>query len=518
MTTDGTDPRRAPLQVLRPGPRGGRPLLPGRPRPRHRLPRPNGAGKTTTLRMLLGLVRPTSGTATIGGRTYAQIRRPLRTVGAALEAASFHPGRTALDHLRLYTPQVGVPDARAGEVLELVGLSAAADRRVGGFSLGMRQRLALATTLLGDPRVLLLDEPANGLDPEGIRWLRGFLRTLAAEGRTVLVSSHVLSEVEQTVDDVVIIARGRLAHASSLPDLARMARVQVRAVSPDAAGLAALVERSAWTAHRRRRPAGGRPAGTSTPPTVGAAAFAAGVELHELTSRDPGPRGAVPPARRRRRRRARGGCLMRAALVTEYRKLVTTRLWWILLLVHGRLHGVPRPPSSAGASRRAAGWPARADRRAGRPRAGAGRRRAGRLHGRRDVRLRVPAAGRRARGRLRVPAPDHHPDAARRAAPDACWCPRRSSRPASSGLVYGVVGTLAAVGAGAAVLALLGPADVPRPGLDVADHRPVRARAGPVGDRRRRLRLRADQPGRGHRRASSRSRSSSSRSCGSCWR
>src|SRR4051812_13907873 len=133
---------------------------------------PNGAGKTTTLRMLLGLVRPTSGTATIGGRTYGQIPRPLGTVGAALEASSFHPGRTARDHLRLYAPQAGVPDERAGQVLDLVGLSAAADRRVGGFSLGMRQRLALATTLLADPRVLLLDEPANGLDPEGIRWLR----------------------------------------------------------------------------------------------------------------------------------------------------------------------------------------------------------------------------------------------------------------------------------------------------------------------------------------------------------
>jgi ABC-2 type transport system ATP-binding protein len=251
---------------------------------------PNGAGKTTTLRMLLGLVRPTSGAATIGGQSYAQIPRPLRTVGAALEAASFHPGRTALDHLRLYTPQVGVPDARASQVLELVGLSEAARRRVGGFSLGMRQRLALATTLLGDPRVLLLDEPANGLDPEGIRWLRGFLRSLAAEGRTILVSSHVLSEVEQTVDDVVIIARGRLAHASSLAELAGMARTQVRAVSPDAAGLAVLVERSAWT-----RTEAGDPRVADLwdvdAATVGAAAFAAGLELHELSSRDPGLEG-----------------------------------------------------------------------------------------------------------------------------------------------------------------------------------------------------------------------------------
>ncbi|MBO3103751.1 ATP-binding cassette domain-containing protein [Cellulomonas fengjieae] len=251
---------------------------------------PNGAGKTTTLRMLLGLVRPTSGRATIGGQPYAELRRPLRTVGAALEAASFHPGRTALDHLRLYTPQVGVPDARAGQVLDLVGLSAAANRRVGGFSLGMRQRLALATTLLGDPRVLLLDEPANGLDPEGIRWLRGFLRMLAAEGRTVLVSSHVLSEVEQTVDDVVIIARGRLAHASSLAELAGMARVHVRAVSPDAVALAALVERAGWTRSAAADPRVADLLDVDAA-TVGAAAFAAGVELHELTSRDPGLEG-----------------------------------------------------------------------------------------------------------------------------------------------------------------------------------------------------------------------------------
>lgn len=253
---------------------------------------PNGAGKTTTLRMLLGLVRPTSGTATIGGRPYHRLARPLRTVGAALEASSFHPGRTALDHLRTYAPQVGVPDARATEVLELVGLGGAADRRVGGFSLGMRQRLALATTLLGDPPVLLLDEPANGLDPEGIRWLRAFLRTLAAEGRTVLVSSHVLSEVEQTVDDVVIIARGRLVHASPLADLVRLARPQVRVASPDAAGLAALVVRGGWT----------RTDGSGSPghavdlvdvdaAVVGAAAFAAGLELHELSTRNPGLEG-----------------------------------------------------------------------------------------------------------------------------------------------------------------------------------------------------------------------------------
>ena len=252
---------------------------------------PNGAGKTTTLRMLLGLVRPTSGTATIGGRRYAELPRPTSVVGAALEAASFHPGRTALDHLRTYAPQVPVTDARAREVLATVGLAEVAGRRVGGFSLGMRQRLALATTLLGDPQVLILDEPANGLDPEGIRWLRVFLRSLAAQGRTVLVSSHVLSEVEQTVDDVVIIAGGRLVHASSLAELAALTTTRVRVVSPDADGLARLVQENGW----RLGPDGAGPGwveleGVETP-QVGAAAFRAGLELHTLSRVDPGLEG-----------------------------------------------------------------------------------------------------------------------------------------------------------------------------------------------------------------------------------
>ena len=255
---------------------------------------PNGAGKTTTLRMLLGLVRPTSGTATIGGRTYARLERPMHTVGAALEAASFHPGRTALDHLRVYAPQAGVSDARCHEVLRIVGLDGAARRRVGGFSLGMRQRLALATTLLGDPGVLLLDEPANGLDPEGIAWLRAFLRHLAGEGRTVLVSSHVLSEVEQTVDDVVIIARGRLVHSSSLAELAALAEPTVRVSSPDPAGLHALVAGAGWT--DLVEPGSDPRPGTVvlrrlTAGEVGARAFVAGLELHELAARDVGLEG-----------------------------------------------------------------------------------------------------------------------------------------------------------------------------------------------------------------------------------
>ena len=248
---------------------------------------PNGAGKTTTLRMLLGLVRPTSGTATIGGRQYHELSQPTRVVGAALEAASFHPGRTARDHLRVYGPQVGVPDTRCDQVLEQVGLGPVAHRRVGGFSLGMRQRLALATTLLGDPRVLLLDEPANGLDPEGIAWLRGLLRHLAGEGRTVLVSSHVLSEVQQTVDDVVIIARGRLVHASPLAELAHLTVPTVTVAAPDAAGLARLVE-----AHWADRVVTARPGlvvlARVEAAEVGANAFAAGLEIHQLATSTPG--------------------------------------------------------------------------------------------------------------------------------------------------------------------------------------------------------------------------------------
>jgi ABC-2 type transport system ATP-binding protein len=180
---------------------------------------PNGAGKTTTLRMLLGLVRPTSGSATIGGQSYSHLRTPQRVVGAALEATSFHPGRSGRNHLRVMADTAGVDHRRVDEMLELVGIPAAARQRAGGYSMGMRQRLALAGALLGDPQVLLLDEPANGLDPEGIRWLRMLLRHLSSQGKTILISSHMLAEVEQTVDDVVIIANGRLIRAGAIGDL-----------------------------------------------------------------------------------------------------------------------------------------------------------------------------------------------------------------------------------------------------------------------------------------------------------
>ena len=179
----------------------------------------NGAGKTTTLRMLLGLVRPDAGTAIINGRPYRDTEEPLHQVGAVLEASSFHPGRTARNHLRVQA-MVGQADpSRIDDVLDLVELTGAADRRIGGFSLGMRQRLGLATALLTEPELLILDEPANGLDPEGVRWLRDLLRGLAADGATVLVSSHILAEVAHTVDSVVILDRGRLVAQSSLADL-----------------------------------------------------------------------------------------------------------------------------------------------------------------------------------------------------------------------------------------------------------------------------------------------------------
>jgi ABC-2 type transport system ATP-binding protein len=198
---------------------------------------PNGAGKTTTLRALLGLVRPTLGRATILGQSYAELAHPSRRVGAVLEASGYHPGRRALDHLRIAGVGAGLPPGRAESALAAVGLDTVADRRVGGFSLGMRQRLGLAGALLGDPEVLILDEPANGLDPEGIHWLRGFLRSFADRGGTVLVSSHVLSEVAQTVDRVVIVSRGRLVAAATLDELADRTGGAVRVRSEEAARL-----------------------------------------------------------------------------------------------------------------------------------------------------------------------------------------------------------------------------------------------------------------------------------------
>jgi ABC-2 type transport system ATP-binding protein len=242
---------------------------------------PNGAGKTTTLRILLGLARAGKGSALIEGRAYRDLEDPIRTVGAALEHAGFHPGRSARDHLRALCAMAGLPAKRADAVLAQVDLGGKAGRRrVGGYSLGMRQRLHLAAALLGDPRILILDEPANGLDPQGIRWLRDLLRGLAAEGRTVLVSSHVLSEVAQVADDVVVIARGRLVDQGPVERLTgsgrhsvvvRAARVEELAVALRAAG--AEVEPD---------DGGGLRVSGLGAPIVGEVALRIGVPLHAL--------------------------------------------------------------------------------------------------------------------------------------------------------------------------------------------------------------------------------------------
>jgi ABC-2 type transport system ATP-binding protein len=203
---------------------------------------PNGAGKTTTLRMLLGLTLPTSGSASVDGRSYRQLTDPISVVGAVLEGPQFHPGRTGRNHLRVVATAAGLPRSRVEEVLRLVELDGAGDKRVKAYSLGMRQRLSLAGALLGDPRALVLDEPANGLDPQGIRWLRDFVRAQAGEGRTVLVSSHVLAEMAQTVDEVVVISRGKLVAQGSLDELTAGVEAPVWVRSPEADRLRTALE------------------------------------------------------------------------------------------------------------------------------------------------------------------------------------------------------------------------------------------------------------------------------------
>ena len=204
---------------------------------------PNGAGKTTTLRMLLGLVAPTSGSATFDGQRYVDLDAPSRRVGAVLEASSFHPGRRAVDHLRVLASAVGLPAHRVDDALGQVGLTEHAGRRVGGFSLGMRQRLGLAAALLGEPDVLVLDEPANGLDPEGVHWLRAFLRGQSSQGRTVLVSSHLLAEVAQTVDHVVILDHGRLVMNAPLSEITALQSPDIVVRTPDAVTFREQLER-----------------------------------------------------------------------------------------------------------------------------------------------------------------------------------------------------------------------------------------------------------------------------------
>jgi len=241
---------------------------------------PNGAGKTTTLRILLGLVHPTSGSATIDGKRYRALERPLGRVGAVLEASNYHPKRSGRNHLRALAAAGEIPAARVDQLLEFVGLGSAGRRAVGGYSLGMRQRLSVAGALLGDPQILLLDEPANGLDPEGIRWLRDLLRGFAGEGKTVFISSHVLGEMQQLVDEVVIIHRGRLVAQETVGELTARAAGGTRVRSPQAAHLREVLEREGIEST-----GDGDGLLTAAPAErVGELAAASGVVLHELTS------------------------------------------------------------------------------------------------------------------------------------------------------------------------------------------------------------------------------------------
>ncbi len=245
----------------------------------------NGAGKSTTMRMVLGLDAPTAGTAVVAGRRYCDLRRPAREVGALLDPRCAHPGRSARAHLRWMADLAGVGRARVDEVLELAGVAAVARRRIGALSLGQRQRVGLAGALLGDPGVLLLDEPLNGLDPAGVAWLRGLLRDLAAQGRTVLVSSHLLHEMEHTAERVVVIARGRLVAERAVADLQACA-VLVRGVDPP--GTARLGEALHRSGARVTAVPDGLEVRGPAPEEVGRAALAQGVALAELSARRTG--------------------------------------------------------------------------------------------------------------------------------------------------------------------------------------------------------------------------------------
>ena len=246
---------------------------------------PNGAGKTTTLRMLLGLVRPTAGTALVFGRPYRKHRDPARRVGAVLEAADFHPGRSGREHLITLALAARLPVSRVDEVLEVVGLTQAARRLVKTYSLGMRQRLGLAAALLGDPALLILDEPANGLDPEGVHWLRTFMRDFAAAGKTVLVSSHALAEVAQTVDRVVIIDKGRLVTIAELDELTARMSGGVRVRAPGIQALLPLLEAAGLEA--TALDGDELVVLRASPARVGELAAQAGIVVHELVAEAP---------------------------------------------------------------------------------------------------------------------------------------------------------------------------------------------------------------------------------------
>jgi ABC-2 type transport system ATP-binding protein len=244
---------------------------------------PNGSGKSTTMRMIMGLDLPDSGTALIGGKPYSELAWPLREVGGLLDAKAFHPARTARNHLRWLALTNDIPRCRVDEVLDQVGLTSVAGRRAGKFSLGMGQRLGIAATLLGDPGVLLFDEPVNGLDPEGIRWVRRFLRSLAAEGRTVFVSSHLISEMSQTADRLVVIGRGKLIAETSVSDfVTRSGSGTVRLVTPDLAAFESLLT-AAGAKIASDGDGGSLTVEGLTAPQIGDLAARDGLRVHELT-------------------------------------------------------------------------------------------------------------------------------------------------------------------------------------------------------------------------------------------
>jgi ABC-2 type transport system ATP-binding protein len=243
---------------------------------------PNGSGKSTTMRMVVGLDVPTSGSALIGGKAFSELAWPLREVGALLDAKAFHPARTARNHLRWLALSNDIPLRRVDEVLDQVGLTAVADRRAGKFSLGMSQRLGIAATLLGDPPVLLFDEPVNGLDPEGIRWVRNFLRSLAADGRTVFVSSHLISEMAQTADRLIVIGRGRLVAETSVADfIARSSGAAVKLLTPDVAAFTSVL--TAAGAKVTAGDAGWLTVDGLKAPDIGDLAARDRLRIHELT-------------------------------------------------------------------------------------------------------------------------------------------------------------------------------------------------------------------------------------------
>lgn len=243
---------------------------------------PNGAGKSTTMRLILGLDRPSAGTVTVDGHRYVDDPAPLRAVGALLEARAIHPGRSARNHLRALAATHAIPDRRVEEVLELVGLSDVARTRIGTFSLGMGQRLGIATALLGDPQTVILDEPVNGLDPEGIRWVRGLLRGLAAEGRTVLVSSHLMAEMALTAEHVLVIGRGRLVADLPTGELIGRTAGAVLVRSPQPGDIAAQVRQAGGSVEETDN--GALRISGLTAAQVGELAFEAGLRLHELTT------------------------------------------------------------------------------------------------------------------------------------------------------------------------------------------------------------------------------------------